>query len=190
MAAEGPLHELGAIADRQLRLAGDGPDHGDGPAHASARQRDDRRGVVARRHGHPGLPAEATTPRRHGARPPLPRQGDDRAGDHPWARRARRVAPAGPPRRHRPVEAGLVRGQAGARPQGRLPRRGRRWARATRPSSAPSRRATGRTGAARPAAASLRLDVRLARGAGGRRARRRRRSPGATIRRRSAGLVA
>ena len=39
MAAEGPLHELGAIAHRQLRLAGHGPDDGDGPADVPARPR-------------------------------------------------------------------------------------------------------------------------------------------------------
>ena len=58
------------------------------------------------------------------AGPALPRQGHDRAGDHPRHRRPRRLARAGPPRRHRALEAGLLRGQARVRAQGRLSRRG------------------------------------------------------------------
>ena len=70
--------------------------------------------------GHPGLPERAGRRLRSTrARPALPRQGDDRARDHPRHRRARRLAAPGPAGRHRPLEAGLLRGQAGARAQGR-----------------------------------------------------------------------
>ena len=80
----------------------------------------------------------------------------DRAGDHPRHRRPRRLAPARPARRHRALGAGLLRGQAGARPQERRAPRGGRSARATRPSKAPSRPATDRSGAGSGrAAASL-----------------------------------
>ena len=44
-AAEGPLHELGRHPDRQLRLAGDGPDRRDGAADVPAGARDE--GVAA-----------------------------------------------------------------------------------------------------------------------------------------------
>ena len=86
-------------------------------------------------------------------RPALPRQGHHRAGDHPRHRGPRRLTPAGPPRRHRPVAAGLLRRQARARAQvghRRLgpARRGQRHGRRRRadPLSAGLGR-TGRSGA-------------------------------------------
>ena len=104
------------------------------------------------------------------AGPALPRQGDHRAGDHPRHRRPRRLAPARPPGRHRPVAAGLLRRQAGARAQGRACRPGRRSARATPRSRAPSRRAIGPTGAGRRAA-RVAVGRRSCRRGGGRLAR-------------------
>ena len=141
----------GAIGDRQLRFAGDGPDHGDGPADDPARRRRCRRWRATEAGaGHPGLPADPGDPfdstdrvLRYLAKVTIEPAIVHGISD------ARRIAPAGPARRHRPVEAGLVRGQAGARPQGGLSglgaaRRGQRDGRA-----APSRPATGRTGAVR-----------------------------------------
>ena len=128
--------------DRQLRLAGDGPDRGDGPAHVPAGPRDE--GVAAiggrlrdpRPAAGPGL-RRPRRPRRHGARPALPGQGDDRTGDHPRAGRARRLAASRPARRPRDVEARLLRRQARVGVQGRFPGvgpdgRGQRDARAGR----------------------------------------------------------
>ena len=52
--------------DRELRFAGDGPDHGVGPANDPARRRDEALAGDRRGAGHPGLPAAsadlATTP--------------------------------------------------------------------------------------------------------------------------------
>ena len=166
MAAEGPLHELGAIADRQLRLAGHGPDHGDGPAHASARAR------------HEGVAWYAAGwPRRPGRRDATTRSTTPSASCATWPRsrsspRSRMASPThvGSLRPGRLADIVLWKPawfgvEARARPEVRLSRRGRRSARATRRSSGPSRPATAPTGAG-DAAAAPRLGghVRLGRG--------------------------
>ena len=114
MAAEGPLHELGAIAIVNSDSQGMG------------RMMETVRRTFQLAHVMRGWPGRARSgpARRHGARPALPGQGDHRAGDHPRHRRPRRLAPAGPTGRHRAVGAGLLRGQAGARAQGRHRRLG------------------------------------------------------------------
>ena len=87
---------------------------GDGPADLPAGPRDQGLAGDRGRTRASGPARRRRRPvRRHRARPALPRQGDDRAGDHPRHRRPRRVAPARPAGRHRPLEAGLLRGQAG-----------------------------------------------------------------------------
>ncbi len=128
MAAEGPLHELGAIAivnsdsqgmgrigevlRRTLQLA-----------HVMKAWRTTEAGA-----GWPGLPADGCrSVRRQRPGPALPGEGDDRAGDRPWDRRRGRLAPAGPPGRHRPLEAGVPRGEARDRAQGRRARLGPAW---------------------------------------------------------------
>ena len=111
--------------DRQLRLAGHGPDRRGAPPDAPARPRHE--GLARDRCGR-GLAGPACRRRRPVRRqrpgPALPREGDDRAGDRPWDRRRGRLAPSGPPGRHRPLEAGLPRGQARDRAQGRGARLG------------------------------------------------------------------
>ena len=142
MAAEGPLHELGAIAiinsdsqgmgrimetvRRTFQLA---------HVMRAWRRRADRNA---------GYRTPTTTrPRvlRYLAKVTIEPAITHGIADHVGSLRA------GPPRRHRPVEARLLRGEAGARHQGRAAglgaaRRGQRDA-----SRAPSRRAIGRTGA-------------------------------------------
>ena len=156
MAAEGPLHELGAISiinsDSQgMGRIGETLRRTFQLAHVMKAWR--RSGAAD---GVAGLPDDPRPrrpgrPRRHGAGPALPREGDDRARDHARHRRPRRVAPARPPRGHRAVEARVLRHQAGVGVQGRASRPGARWARETRRSSARSRPATARTGlASRP----------------------------------------
>ena len=142
MAAEGPLHELGAIAHRQLRLAGHGPDRRDGPPDVPAGPRHE--GVAQ-----PPKPAPMAGPgRRRTTRDDTARvlrylaKVHDRARDHPRPRRPRRLAPAGPAGRHRPVEAGLLRRQARGGAQGRLARLGPAGRGQRQRSSARSRRAT------------------------------------------------
>ncbi len=152
MAAEGPLHELGAIGivnsdsqgmgrimetvRRTIQLA-----------HVMRAWRATEAGS-----GHAGLPDDgddAFDSTR--ARAALPGQGHDRAGDHPRDLGPRRLAGARPTGRHRPVEAGLLRGQARVRVQGRAPGLGPARRGATPRSSVASRPATGRTGAGRVA---------------------------------------
>ena len=124
MAAEGPLHELGAIgivnSDSQ----------GMGRMMETVRRTFQLAHVMSTWRKRTGWSSGDPFDDQR-ARPALPRQGHDRAGDHPRDRRSRRLAPARPPRRHRPVEAGLLRGQAGARAQGRRSPPGLRSARAT-----------------------------------------------------------
>ena len=170
MAAEGPLHELGAIAIVNSDSQGMGRimetvRRTFQLAHVMKRWRDRAAGIRA---------DPAPTGRRQRARPALPGQGHDRAGDHARHRRPRRLARAGPARGHRAVGAGLLRRQAGARAQGRACRPGRRSARAMRRSRAPSRRATAPDWGGRPRAAAVAVgDVRLARRRPARRALRR-----------------
>ena len=123
---------------------------GDGPPDDPARARHD--GLARDRRpapDHPGLPAEPDDPfDSNRPRPPLPRQGHDRAGDHARPRRPRRVAGGRAARRHRPVEARPSSASSRSSSSRAGTRRGARSARATRRSSGPSRPATGPTGAA------------------------------------------
>ena len=100
MAAEGPLHELGAISIVNSDSQGMGRIGETRPADVPAGPRDEGvapvrgRRRASRAAGRPG-PRRPGRPRRHGARPALPRQGDDRARDHARHRRPRRVARPG-----------------------------------------------------------------------------------------------
>ena len=149
MAAEGPLHELGAIAIVNSDSQGMGRimetvRRTFQLAHAMKAWRGDR--------GRGGPSRAAADARRRPTtrpRPALPRQGDDRAGDHARHRRPRRVARIrdGSPTscsgsRRTSASSRSSCSRAGIRP-------GRRSARATPRSSGPSRRATARTGAGR-----------------------------------------
>ena len=148
MAAEGPLHELGAIA------IVNSDSQGMGRMMETVRRTFQlahvmgalvgRRACAGRRYD--------TTERvlRYLAKVTIEPAITHGIADHVGSLQPR------PPRRHRPVGAGLLRRQAGARAQGGHAGLGRRSARATRRSKAPSRRATGPTGAAgRGPAASL-----------------------------------
>ena len=76
----GPAPRARRDRDRQLRLAGHGPDHGDGPPDVPARPRDEGL-ALDRGRARPSRPAGRATParlvpgRRQRARPALPRQG-------------------------------------------------------------------------------------------------------------------
>lgn len=111
MAAEGPLHELGAIAIVNSDSQGMG------------RMMETVRRTVQLAHVMRGWSGAdlGPDPRRHRAGPALPRQGHHRAGHHPRHQRPRGVASAGASRRHRPVGTGLLRGQAARRAQGWVP---------------------------------------------------------------------
>ena len=146
MAAEGPLHELGAIAIVNSDSQGMGRIDGDGPADDPARPRHE--GLAGDRRPArviPGLPPIRTTPFDDTERVLryLAKVTIEPAIAHGIAGHVGSL-PAGPARRHRPVEAGLLRGQAGARAQGRLPglgaaRRGQRHGRARRADPLPGR---------------------------------------------------
>ena len=156
MAAEGPLHELGAISiinsDSQgMGRIGETLRRTFQLAHVmKAWRRSEAAEGVAGLPDDPGLDRPGR-PRRHGTGAALPREGDDRARDHPRHRRPRRVAPAraasrtsscGSPGSSASSRSGCSR--AGSRP-------GARSARGTRRSSVPSRPAIARTGqASRP----------------------------------------
>ncbi len=150
MAAEGPLHELGAIgivnSDSQ----------GMGRIMETVRRTIQLAHVMrAWRATEAGIRACRAAGRRRrrlrfdGARAALPGQGHDRAGDHARDLGPRGLADARPTGRHRPVEAGLLRGQARVRVQGRVPglgpgRRGQRHDQAWR--TDPLRGGLGRGG--------------------------------------------
>ena len=120
MAAEGPLHELGAIADRELRLAGHGPDRRDRPPDVPAGARDE--GVAPVR----GRRRDRGPARRPGLDDPDDRDDTARVlrylakvtiepaimhglADHVGSLRA------GPARRHRPL---VARRSSGSSPTG------------------------------------------------------------------------
>ena len=148
MAAEGPLHELGAIGIVNSDSQGMGRIDGDGPADDPARPRDEGLARDRRRAGSSRAAARAGRPvRRDRAGPALPGQGDDRAGD----RARRRPATSGRWRRAAsPTSCCGSRPTSGSSPSScsrPASAPGRRSARATRRSSAPSRPAIGPTGA-------------------------------------------
>ena len=118
MAAEGPLHELGAIQITNSDSQGMG------------RIGETLRRTLQLAHVMKGWVADEIA-RRQRARPALPGQVHHRAGDHARHCRPRRLAAAGPAGRHRALEAGLAGGQAGGRVQVGLSRHGAHTARAT-----------------------------------------------------------
>ncbi len=134
MAAEGPLHELGAIPDHQQRLAGHGPHRRDAAPHAAARPR------------HEGLGGRRE-------RPTTTRASCATWPSAPSSRRSRTALPTTSARCNR---AGWPTSCSGSRPGWGSSRRscssraiphGAHTARATRRSSGPSRAACGRAGA-------------------------------------------
>ena len=149
MAAEGPLHELGAIgivnSDSQ----------GMGRMMETVRRTIQLAHVMRAWRGHGGRRRSSRSAGRPGrrlrfdrARPPLSGEGHHRAGDHPRDLGPRRVAPAGPARGHRAVESGVLRGQAGVRAEGRVSRvgtarRGQRHGRGRRTDAVSGRTSAG-----------------------------------------------
>ena len=135
MAAEGPLHELGAI-----------------PITNSDSQGMGRIGETLRRTlqlAHVMKPwARRRAEHRQPARPALPRQVHHRARDHPWPLGPRRLTAARPARGHRAVEAGLAGREAGGRVQIGLPGVGR-VRRGNAPLEWSEPRGSGRAGADR-----------------------------------------
>ena len=168
MAAEGPLHELGAIA------IVNSDSQGMGRMMETVRRTIQLAHVMTAWRATDGRARSSRPARRAGdafdstpTRPALPGEGDDRAGDHPRHRRPRRVAAARAARRHRPLEAGLLRRQARARAEGRVTPA---WAplgegNATVERAEPTRYRPDWGGIGR-AAASLSADVRLRAGRG------------------------
>ena len=138
MAAEGPLHELGAIAIVNSDSQGMG------------RMMETVRRTFQLAHVMRGWTGTSPAPddrRRHGPRPALPRQGDDRAGDHPrpGRRTSARSSPGGWPTSccgSRPTSASSRRSCSRAASS-----RGRPSVKATPRSKARSRPAIDRTGA-------------------------------------------
>ena len=96
----------------QLRLPGDGADRRGHPADLAARPPDEAH-------------ARGAAAARQPAHPPVPRQVHDQPGAGPRRRPVGGLARAREDRRHRAVAPRVLRGEAGARDQGRLPGVGR-----------------------------------------------------------------
>ena len=154
----GPAPRARRDRHRELRLAGDGPDPRDRPAHGPARPREAWRATEAGAAS--GLPDEATTTTTPASCATWPR-----------SRSSRRSPTASPTTSARSRPAGWPTSSSGSqRTSGSSPsscsrpasRPGRRSARATPPSSAPSRPATDPTGAGLAGGGAIALsDVRL-----------------------------
>ena len=112
MRAESVLHELGAISIINSDSQGMGRIGEVDPAHLAARAPDEADAGRAPRARQP-------------ADPPVPRQVHDQPRPRPRRGPVGGIARAGEERRHRALAARVLRRQAGARDQGRLPRLGR-----------------------------------------------------------------